>query len=239
MYAFITLICLSMTFSTNAAEAVGFYSKGSLKDSASIIDRNINVVKLFKSREKLYSTNEMLDLIEGLARFSKEKFPTAEAIQVGDLSAARGGKATRHASHQNGLDADIVYFRVNEKQQDVNNPEWGEYFIAGQEVTKNFHMQRNYEALKYLVENFDVRRIFVDAAIKKEFCKVASDSGKMEETETIEFLRRLRPAKLHQTHFHVRLGCPKGSTRCKAQAEPPKGSGCHGLSMDVAESISC
>ncbi|EQC47993.1 penicillin-insensitive murein endopeptidase [Bacteriovorax sp. Seq25_V] len=239
MYAFITLICLSMAFSSNAAEAVGFYSKGSLKDSLSIIDRNINVVKLYKSRGKQYATEEMLNLIEGLANFSRENFPSAESIQVGDLAAVNGGRATRHTSHQNGLDADIVYYRVNEKAQDVNNPEWAEYFVSGSKVTKNFHVQRNYTALKYLVENYDVRRIFVDTAIKREFCKLASNSGQLKDPGTVEFLRRLRPAKLHQTHFHVRLGCPEGSKKCESQAEPPKGAGCDSISMEWEEVSSC
>ncbi len=239
MYAFLTLICISLSFSATASQAVGFYSKGSIKDSISILDRNINVMKLFESRDKLYSTNEMLELIEGLSKFSSEQFPTAEVIQIGDLSAKKGGNAVRHASHQNGLDADIVYYRVNEEAQDISNPEWAENFIVGAQVSKNFHSQRNYASLKYLVENYDVRRIFVDTAVKKEFCKMAKESGEINDKETIEFLRRLRPAKLHQTHFHVRLGCPEGSVKCKAQAEPPKGTGCDGISLDSVEVISC
>jgi len=55
-----------------------------------------------------------------------------------------------------------------------------------------------------------VDRIFVAAAVKIEMCKTASANDK-------KWLQKIRPVAGHDTHFHVRLKCPKGASLCKTQ----------------------
>jgi penicillin-insensitive murein DD-endopeptidase len=55
-----------------------------------------------------------------------------------------------------------------------------------------------------------VDRIFVAAAIKLEICKTARPSDK-------KWLQKIRPVAGHDTHFHVRLKCPKGAKLCETQ----------------------
>lgn len=237
----IVLLLSFITFKNYASEAVGFYSDGQLRNANSILDENIDIIKLFSKREKLYTTDEMLELIGESAKFVRDNFPTAEKVQIGDLSGVKGGKATRHVSHQNGLDADVVYLRVNENAQDESNSEWSENFVSGSKASKNYHPKRNYDLLKFIHSNFAVGRIFVDAAIKKSLCNVARERGEDRTREGIEFLRTIRPAKHHHTHFHVRLECAAKDTNCRAQAPAPAGSGCSEgeLTLLLENELSC
>ncbi|TNF01084.1 MAG: hypothetical protein EP326_05230 [Deltaproteobacteria bacterium] len=224
-----TLLAFSLLLSlgSHAGEPVGYYSNGSLKDSHSIDDYKYHgVVKLYRSRGQNFGTSEIMQALSGLAEFMKKRFPTIEKTQIGDIAAADGGRIPRHASHQNGLDADVVYYRVNELSQSPEYPEWAEDFVLKGKLTTNFHLERNWEAMKYLVHNHNVGRIFVDSAIKKGLCDFAKMKG--EQDSESEVLRRLRREdKVHMHHFHLRLKCPAGSPDCIEQVEPPEGHGCN------------
>jgi penicillin-insensitive murein endopeptidase len=215
------------SFNSFAGEAIGYYSNGSIKHSHSIDDyKKSGVVKLFKSRGQNFGTSDIMRALTGLAKHMKTTYPTIERTQIGDISAVEGGRIPRHKSHQNGLDADVVYYRVNELSQSPQYPEWAEDFVVKSKLTKNFHIERNWEAMKYLVHNHDVGRIFVDSAIKKALCEFANQKGELEsETEVLRRLRREDAVHMH--HFHLRLKCPAGSPDCESQVEPPEGHGCN------------
>lgn len=221
---------ISLLSSVEASQAIGFYSKGSLKDAQSVFDRAGGVHKLFVSRGKLYTTDEMHDLLEAANDYVTSSWSDSEVLQVGDLSGAKGGNAPRHSSHQNGLDADVVYLRHNGYVQPPEAPEWEEYFVKSGKVTSNFNVERNFALFRYLVDNFSVTRIFVDSSIKNAFCSYAIRNS-LNDALTRQTLRRLRIADLHKTHFHVRLACPTDDNRCTPQSEPPQGTGCNALEL--------
>jgi len=135
-----------------------------------------------------------------------------------------------HSSHQNGLDADVAYLRMNRVER---NPDlWGtkgfeESFVANGKVTKNFDLKRNWFLLREVVSNGNVSRIFVGPEIKRAFCNASTriDPTLKAEYRT-EILRRLRPYPNHDDHFHLRVKCPPNNERCESQVEPPEGSSC-------------
>lgn len=220
MEKLISLLILLLPLSLSA-EAIRYYSGGALKNSVNVVEGERNYSKLFLGRKKSFTTPEIDQLLEFSAEFSKNN--GNELLQVGDLSDKQGGKIPRHASHQNGLDADVVYLRKNRFEQNPNDPEWAEYFIRNGK-THNIDLVRNFNLFRELVENFRINRIFVDWAVKGELCQLYNDQ--LADPVISETLRRLRPAKYHQTHFHVRLKCPHQYRRCRDQGEPPRGSGC-------------
>ena len=63
-----------------------------------------------------------------------------------------------------------------------------------------------------------VERILVHPALKKALCEAAGTDR--------SWLSKLRPYFGHYYHFHVRIGCPKGSSNCRAQPPVPGGDGC-------------
>jgi penicillin-insensitive murein endopeptidase len=223
----IGLISVSFFYSSvNAEEIRGFYSQGSMRNIDSVLDHDHTIQKLFRSRGMHYTSSQMRDLLEDLNLHLKNIYPDVEILQVGDLSARHGGKIPRHASHQNGLDADVVYLRNNRKVQEIHAPEWIEDFINGTHVSTNFETQRNWQAFQYLVENYPIGRIFVDQVVKAHLCQYVSRAGLMQNPLARETLRRLRGAALHRTHFHIRLKCPADQPTCEEQFEPPAGHGC-------------
>lgn len=223
------IISLIVIFSSEAvfsSEAIGFYSGGKLKDGVSIMDSGITIHKLFLSRKRFFGTQEIQDVISDAADFVRQEHPQAELIQIGDIANKEGGLCKGHSSHQNGLDADIVYLTKNGRLQSQDAPYWEEEFVKNNIVSSNFHIDRNFSLFKFLIINKSVNRIFVDAAIKKVFCSFAKKNNLLNDTETVETLRRIRVEKLHSTHFHMRINCPQTDLTCKPQVEVPLGSGC-------------
>lgn len=167
------------------------------------------------------------------------EFPASESVQIGDVSDSDGGRLGGHGSHQNGLDADIIFLRRNHKVMDplsekANATGFDEDFVdANGKITRNFDLEANWKLIQLFVGTGRVDRIFVDQNIKKAFCEYARDRGMREEwTET---LRKLRHWPNHQDHLHLRITCPEKSKNCKTFAAIPAGDGCNSL-MDKSGS---
>ena len=217
---------LIQTTAIQASEAIGYYSSGSIKDAESITDRGTPIRKLFLQRGRFFGTQEIQDIISDAADFVRQEFPDSEMLQVGDIANKNGGVLKEHGSHQNGLDADLVYLTRNGKLQSQTAAYWQEEFVKGGVVTANFNTERNLALFRHLIMNTPTERIFVDAAIKKLFCSYAKKNNLMNDSEIKETLRRLRVEKLHTNHFHMRIKCPTTDLKCKAQAAVPAGTGC-------------
>ncbi len=210
-------------------QAVGYYADGLLKNSLRIPDVGESFIKVFRLRDRGYSTDLLFWILEHSADSVSKQFPKSERLQIGDMSDIDGGQLSRHASHQNGLDVDGAYYRVNRREM---NPEgfggFDEVFVTKGMVTKNFDIARNFHFFDAAVATGQVARIFVDAAIKVSMCEFAQKlkPGSALSKRSTETLRRLRPLTNHADHFHVRAKCPTTSPDCQTQAEVPEGSGC-------------
>ena len=221
------LVCFAIfSLKTFASEAIGYYSSGKLRDGDSIIDRGTPIHKLFMQRGRFFGTQLMQDTISDAADFVRQTYPDAELLQVGDIAKRGGGVLIEHGSHQNGLDADIVYLTKNKKLQSQTAEYWQEEFVKNGLVSDNLDLKRSLNLFRYLVTTHPVERIFVDEAVKKSFCNYAKKNNLLSNKEYIEALRRLRSEAHHTNHFHMRLTCPSTDTGCRAQAPVPAGSGC-------------
>ncbi|MGE3973737.1 MAG: penicillin-insensitive murein endopeptidase [Bdellovibrionales bacterium] len=209
-------------------QAVGFYASGSLINSYNLPLDGFGFIKVFRTRDRGYVTDLLYWVLTEAAAELKEGYPDSERVQIGDTSDSNGGQLSRHASHQNGLDADLAYYRVNRREM---NPEgfggFDEVFVKTGKITPNFDVVRNYHFIDALVATGQVGRIFTDSVIKEALCRYAAQlpKGAMASRST-ETLRRLRPITNHQDHMHVRVKCPSTSPNCQTQEEPPAGSGC-------------
>jgi penicillin-insensitive murein endopeptidase len=219
---------LPLFASSLGEQSIGFYANGSLKNPNNLGLEGEGFVKLFRNRDRAWGNDQLIDVITETALMLKKTFPYSERIQVGDLSQKIGGKISGHNSHQNGLDVDLVYFRVNHQEQEVNQTNgFSERFVFDGKLTANFDLERNWAFVKLLASKQNVQRIFMDPIIKKAFC----DFAKMENEydQNTEVLRKFRPLAHHDDHIHVRLLCPEGSKECTPQEAPPIGSGCDSI----------
>ena len=72
--------------------------------------------------------------------------------------------------------------------------------------------------IKLAAQDPKVTRIFVNPAIKLKLCQTAGDDR--------AWLHKIRPWFGHDSHFHVRIACPKDAAYCEDQAPVPAGDGC-------------
>lgn len=206
-------------------QAVGFYAEGKLINDFTFPLEATAVLKVFRSRNRNFSTDDLYQVISHAANLVWNEYPGSERLQIGDIAKRGGGQLALHASHQNGLDADIAYYRVNRREL---NPEgfggFDEIFVKSGKVTANLDLERNYELMRHLVSTGVVNRMFMDAVIKTKFCELAKGQ-KLTDLDK-ETLRRMRPLENHRDHFHLRIQCPRTSPDCVTQVEPPAGTGC-------------
>jgi len=199
----------------------GFYSKGCFGGGIAIAADGPHWQAMRLSRNRRWGHPELIRLLE---RFSRDAAADGwPGLLIGDISQPRGGPMlTGHASHQIGLDADIWFTPMparrmsmaeRERVSAISMIKEGSLYVDDRRWT------RAHEALLRRAASYpQVERILVHPGIKKKLCDTVQGDR--------SWLRKIRPFWGHDYHFHVRIGCPKGSTSCKAQEPPPRGDGC-------------
>lgn len=206
-------------------QAHGFYSHGTLVNASKFDLEGDGFMKIFVPRDRGYATYDMTQVVGIAASQLSHDYPDGERIQIGDVCAEHGGQLAHHASHQNGLDADIAYMRVNHREQDPQViTGFDELFVKNGKITENFDQERVWDFVKALHGTGRLVRIFMDPVIKATLCAYADSIGETEAQTDV--LRRIRPLALHQDHMHVRITCPLNSPACVKQVDPPAGTGC-------------
>lgn len=202
----------------------GTYGKGSMVFAWQLPEAGEGYQRLFLNRNRGWGSQPMIDMIERTSIEMGQLFPLQDHLRVGDISTMKGGKISRHNSHQNGLDVDLAYYRLNPGGHLIEQNSFLENMVRKGRLSKNFDVQRNWELIKTLHRYGKVQRIFVDRIIKREICKYSKKIGEHE--MFTEVLRTVRPFPHHSDHLHVRLHCPDYAEKCVKQEDPGDGSGC-------------
>lgn len=203
------------------ARAIGSSSNGCLAGAGVLPEQGSGYVSIRRNRNRYYGHPALLQLIEKLGNTVSQT--KSRLMMIGDLSQPRGGlMSSAHRSHQNGLDVDIWFTFVssakvaNETYPDGSDPQ---SMVApnGLDVTSAWGQAQRF-LIKAAAEDDQVDRVFVNPAIKQMLCETVR--GKR------TWLRKLRPWRGHDAHFHVRIKCPQGNMDCEQQAPLPAGDGC-------------
>jgi penicillin-insensitive murein endopeptidase len=203
------------------AKSYGFYSKGCFSGGVAMAADGPNWQGMRLSRNRHWGHPELVQTLERLARDAAAD--GWRGLLLGDMSQPRGGPMlTGHASHQIGLDADIWFmpmpshrmsFDEREQTSAVSLLKRNSLYVDDSKWT------RAHEAvLRRAASYSNVERILVHPGIKKKLCDTASGDR--------SWLSKIRPFWGHDSHFHLRIGCPPGSPGCKEQAAPPSSQGC-------------
>jgi hypothetical protein len=202
--------CLKQTCSKKDRRSVG----GSISESGSgpnFLDEaekgEFEVIDL--KREQHYGSGLLVATVKKASLRFQEMYGNKDLIRVNALSKKGGGALGGHSSHQNGLDADIVY---------MGESKWGTVLDKRGEVKKDFDIEKNYQFFKMLVATGYVNRIFVDQKIKKSMCGWVKSQGLMDEAKDV--LTALRAYSGHDDHFHLRLKCSPYYPLCRDQTLP-------------------
>jgi penicillin-insensitive murein endopeptidase len=205
---------------------VGAYARGCAAGLMELPETGPSWQAMRLSRNRNFGHPVMIDYIGDLSRAAQAV--GWAGLYVGDISQPRGGPMTSgHASHQIGLDADIWMLpprRLNLSRADREEISSIPVRSADQRgVTENW-TPSHAALLQAAASDPRVDRIFVAAAVKIEMCKTATRRDR-------DWLQKIRPVAGHDTHFHVRLKCPKGASLCETQKPTVKelskgGNGC-------------
>jgi penicillin-insensitive murein endopeptidase len=206
------------------ARAIGFYAKGCLAGAAALPVDGEAWQAMRLSRNRNWGHPELVGLVQKLAREAR-KHDGWPGLLVGDLSQPRGGPMlTGHASHQVGLDADIWLTPMPDRRLTGQEREdlSATSMLAEDKVSVDpkIWTDKHAKLIKRAAAYPNVERIFVHPAIKKALCEGTPKEGDR------AWLHKVQSYWGHFYHFHIRMGCPKGSAACEAQAPLPNNDGC-------------
>lgn len=193
---------------------IGSYAKGCGAGLAELPETGPTWQAMRLSRNRNFGQPQMVQFLMDLSATARD-IGFGRGLYIGDISQPRGGPMTSgHASHQIGLDADI--WMLPPRRLDLSAAEREEISSIPvrsadqRSVTENW-TRAHRELLKQAASDPRVDRIFVAAAVKIEMCRTARRSDK-------KWLQKIRPVAGHETHFHVRLKCPRGARLCETQS---------------------
>jgi penicillin-insensitive murein DD-endopeptidase len=205
------------------ASSYGFYSKGCYSGGVAIATDGPTWQVMRLSRNRMWGHPQMIALLEDLS--VKAIAGGWPGLLLGDISQPRGGPMlTGHASHQIGLDADIWLTKMPDRRLTATEREntaaisvlqkKGEGLYVDDKIWTSAHAN----LIKAAAEYPQIERVLVHPGIKKKLCDTVTGDR--------SWLSKVRPYWGHHYHFHIRLGCPKGSPGCKGQEKTPTGDGC-------------
>jgi len=199
----------------------GFYSKGCFAGGVAIAPDGDHWQAMRLSRNRRWGHPDLIRLLE---RFSRDAAADGwPGLLIGDISQPRGGPMlTGHASHQIGLDADIWFTPMPNRRLSVEERE--KISAVSMIKDKSLYVDdsrwtpAHANLLRRAASYPQVERILVHPGIKKKLCDTVRGDR--------SWLSKVRPFWGHDYHFHVRIGCPKGSVGCKRQDPTPRSDGC-------------
>ena len=219
----------------------GAANRGALAGARAIPDRGDGFVtpEPWRARGLRYGTDELVGLIERAAGAVAREYAGA-VLAVADLSAQQGGAVARHASHQSGRDADLIYYAIDRAgdpfQPDHHMPYYGsdgravsaESPVPASQIDERyFDLQRNWALIAALVSDPEVRvmRIFVSSRVRSWLIAYARVSAVPQDLldRVQAVLYTARDAGSHQDHLHVRIGCSADDVeqgRCSDASAP-------------------
>jgi penicillin-insensitive murein DD-endopeptidase len=201
-------------------QVIGAYAAGCIAGAVALPLVGEGYQAMRPSRNRYYGHPTLIAFVE---RMGRETAAQGGRLLIGDLTQPRGGPmSSGHRSHQSGLDVDIWFLQKPRDQilarADTERIEMPSMVRATEGVMHASRWSPRYrDALKRAALAPEVDRIFVNAIIKQALCRSETDRT---------WLTKVRPWWGHDSHFHVRLVCPRDSAHCEPQAPIPAGDGC-------------
>ena len=168
-----------------------------------------------------WGNQNLVDALIKSASEVNEKYPSARPFEILQISSQSGGRSRVSQSHQNGLDADIIWpgntLGDMARQKENNN--------MTQLKTKEY--DRTFDFMKSLVcaERSHIGLILVDQSIKVNLCRYAKAKypEQVKNPNSCEYktLYALMHWNGHHDHMHIRSACPRYS-RCAPDDKRPQ-----------------
>ncbi|WP_111430486.1 penicillin-insensitive murein endopeptidase [Rhodobacteraceae bacterium DSL-40] len=200
--------------------SIGRHAQGCLAGAVALPESGPTWQAMRLSRNHYWGNPEMIRFVEELSRAATKV--GWNGLYVGDLSQPRGGPVQGHASHQIGLDADIWLLppgRLNLTPAERDSISSLNVRSSDQRSVNGNWTRAHARLLEAAARDPRVNRIFITPPVKLKMCADAPAGDRA-------WLGKIRPWWGHNTHFHVRLNCPKGAKGCVNPDPVPPGDGC-------------
>ncbi len=157
-----------------------------------------------------WGSPEMVSLLVETGRHMRWLLPAASPMNIGDISARRGGFLTGHISHRGGLDADVGIYSTGGYQNPRGFDRLGD----------NFDVEANWALISTMLATGHVDFILLDQSHIARLKKYVLSRGLMtqDEVEQVfpsarqwEYTGIIRHAVNHVDHLHVRVLCGDGT----------------------------
>jgi len=210
------------------AMAIGYYPRGCLQGGVELPITGPTWQVMRVSRNRNWGHPELVKFLERFAPLAA-KATGRHGILIGDMAQPRGGPLPfGHKSHQVGLDVDIWFMPMPDYilNQDERDKTVALDVVAanGKDVDRKKWTSADVAFIRTAAEQPEVERVLVNAAIKKELCRIQGERDKT-------WMSKVRPWYGHADHIHVRLKCPGDSPDCRAQPPVPAGDSCEDKSL--------
>lgn len=198
-------------------------SSGWLHRGASLPDRGPGFDRGRPGEDTRFGVPRLVDALMRAGASIEAAFPGSQPLRIGDISAPRGGRHSRHRSHRAGRDVDILYYVTDATGRALpprgrvafsrfglaTDPETGE-LVA-------FDDARNWALVRTLLSDpsIDVQWIFCSRGVKSRLLRYAlmhePDAALL--TRATYVLAQPMNARPHDDHFHVRVLCSAEEAR--------------------------
>ena len=196
--------------------SIGAAAHGCLQGAVALPEEGTGWQVLRPDNNRYWGTPALIGFLED---FGKYAAPMGSLL-IGDMSLPRGGHMpTGHASHQTGLDADILFRLADHPltEAERDHPDFTSVLVKGKPTAPRWS-KAQVTLLKLAAMDPRVERIFVNPAIKRHLCRTVGADR--------DWLHVVRPWWGHEAHFHVRLRCAAGDQTCEPGPFIPPGDGC-------------
>lgn len=207
----------------DSAQSIGSYTAGCLSGAVSLSPNGTGYQLMRPTRGRSYGHPDLIRFIESLAQTAH--LQNWGTLLIGDLGQPRGGPTlSGHRSHQTGLDVDIWYLLSQQAATRslafIERETWSSPSVLAAKsdaIDNNQWSPAHEKILETAARRPDVDRIFVNPSVKRLLCTRKSAH---------DWLRKIRPWRGHDDHFHVRLKCPLNNKNCSGQEPLPESDGC-------------
>ncbi len=152
-------------------------------------------------RSRAFATGETIAAITAALDTYAALYPDGEPIQIGDLSARRGGPISGHQSHQTGRDIDVRLIAAAS----------GDSFDAG----------RNWSLVKAFIDGGGVGWIFLNRT-QQNWLRTAAQAD-VGAAAALRYFAVIGHERGHTIHMHIRFLCHHTDKRCVNYSPPDTG----------------
>jgi len=217
-----------------ATTSIGAPGAGELRGAAALPKQGPGFIHNPKRPEQArYATHEMIAAIMGAAAVVDAEYP-GSGLVVNDLSLEHGGPIAQHGSHQNGRDADILFYVFDAKGEPIPSVgvpidpsgrgfDFKDLTTPADDQPVRLDAKRTMRFIAALIEHAgdDVQRIFIAEHVRTLLLAEANRARIAKATRERFELLSCQPGTPHDDHMHVRFHCTAQDMQAGCSDSPP------------------